>query len=285
MSKLSLRAIMLLCAGALLLGIAPVAFAEDAAAPQPAKPVPYTEKIEGTVVTFNMVPVPAGEITMPDPAKKGATKKVTVGPFFIGKTEVTWDEYDVFTFRLDEPKDAKPLGRDATSHPSKPYGEADRGYGRKGYPVINETYAGAVQYCKWLSAKTGKNYRLPSEAEWEYACRAGQPDPSSAQLSKCAVCSTDKTSAVGSKTPNAWGLYDTLGNVAEWAVDLSGKPVVCGGCFEDKPEKVKASSRKYQTEDWQANDPQDPKSKWWLSDGQFVGFRVICVENPAPAAK
>lgn len=283
MSKVSLRVMLALCATALLLGIAPVAIAEDAAATQPAKPVPYTEKIEGTVVTFNMLPVPAGEITMPDPAKKGATKKVQVGPFYVAKTETTWDAYDAF--RLGELNAVKPVGKDATSSPSSPYGEADRGYGHKGYPVINESYLGAVHYCKWLSAKTGKNYRLPSEAEWEYACRAGQPDPSSAQLSKCVVCSTDKTSPVGSKTPNAWGLFDTLGNVAEWAVDLSGKPVVCGGCFEDKPEKVKASSRKYQTEDWQANDPQDPKSKWWLSDGQFVGFRVICVENPASAAK
>jgi hypothetical protein len=73
--------------------------------------------------------------------------------------------------------------------------------------------------------------------------------------------------------------------VAEWAVDMNGKPVVCGSCFQDKPGKATAASRRYQTEDWQANDPQDPKSKWWLSDGQFVGFRVICVETPAPAAK
>ena len=66
-----------------------------------------------------------------------------------------------------------------------------------------------------------------------------------------------------------------LGNVAEWCVDLKGKPVVCGGSFMDLPAKCKPSTRKYQTDAWQANDPQDPKSKWWLSDGEFVGFRVL----------
>ena len=121
-------------------------------------------------------------------------------------------------------------------------------------------------------------FRLPSEAEWEYACRAGAPEPTAEQLAKCAVTFAEKTQPVGTKSPNAWGLHDMLGNVAEWCVDLKGKPVVCGGSFEDTPKNVKASARKYQTEGWQANDPQDPKSKWWLSDGEFVGFRVIRVK-------
>lgn len=275
MSKVSSRLVFALTVAVLLIGTAVAVCAEDAAAPQPAKPAPYTEKIDGSTVTIDMVPVPAGEIMMPDPAKKGARKKVAVGPFYMAKTETTWDAYDAY--RLGSSNEVKLVGKDATSSPSNPYGESDRGYGHKGYPVINETYLGAVSFCKWLSAKTGKKYRLPTEAEWEYACRAGLPDLSAAQLGKCAVCGVAKTSAVGSKTPNAWGLYDMLGNVAEWAVDMSGKPVVCGGCFEDKPQKVNASARKYETEDWTANDPQDPKSKWWLSDGQFVGFRVICV--------
>lgn len=253
-----------------LLAIATAVYAEG----EPAKPAPYTEKISGTLIAIDMLPIPAGEISIADPANKDAKKTVTVGPFYMSKTEITWDAYDAF--RLDEELGIE--GKDAVSRPSKPYGEADRGYGRKGYPVINETYHGAVMFCKWLSAKTGKNYRLPTEAEWEYACRAGQADPSPAQLTKCAVCAVKKTSPVGSKTANAWGLHDMLGNVAEWAVDLTGKPVVCGGCFQDKPEKVSASARRYQTVMWQENDPQDPKSKWWLSDGAFVGFRVICIQ-------
>jgi len=252
------------------------ACAIPAAAAETAPPAAYTESIPGSVVTFDMVPVPAGEITMPDPAKKGATKKIKVGPFWMSKTEIPWDAYDIFVFRLDEPQGAP--GKDATTRPSKPYGEADRGYGRKGYPVINESYLGAQAFCKWLSAKTGHTYRLPTEAEWQYACEAGQPAPTGDKLKECAVTFADKTSPCASKSPNAWGLYDMLGNVAEWCTDLKGKPVACGGSWEDKPEKVKPTARKYQTEDWQANDPQDPKSKWWLSDGQFVGFRVIRVK-------
>lgn len=250
----------------------------------PSAPAPYTETISGTVVTFDMVPIPAGQVTIADPAKKGATKTVKIGPLWIGKTEVAWDQYDVFVFRLDEPKDVKPLGRDATSHPSKPYGSADRGYGHKGYPVINESFLGAQTYCKWLSKKTGHNYRLPTEAEWQYACLAGGAEPTADQLAQCAVTMAEKTSPVASKQPSAWGIYDMLGNVGEWCVDLNGKPVVCGGSYEDSPAKVKPSMRKYQTETWQENDPQDPKSKWWLSDGSFVGFRVVRDDSPAPAA-
>lgn len=240
----------------------------------PKRPPSYTEKISGTLVTFDMVGVPPGEIEIRDPAKPGAKRKVKVGPFWIGKTEVTWDEYDVFVLRLDEPVGVV-NGSDALAHPSKPYGNADRGFGHKGYPVINVTFYAAESYCKWLSAKTGHKYRLPTEAEWEYACRAGEPAPSGEQLDKYAWYWQEKTQPVGKKSPNAWGIYDMLGNVAEWCVGLDGKPVVCGGSWEDMAKDVTPSARRYPDESWQANDPQSPKSKWWLSDGPFVGFRVL----------
>jgi len=250
--------------------------AEPAKPEEPRKPAPYTESIKGTLVKFDMVPLPAGEITIADPAKKGSTKTVKIKPLYISKTEVTWDEYDVFVFRFDEPQSPCPGGPDAVSRPSKPYGAADRGYGHKGYPAINMSYYGAEQYCKWLSLKTGKKYRLPSEAEWEYACRAGKPEPGEKELAQCAWFWQEKTQPVGKKKPNACGLCDTYGNVAEWCVGLDGKPVVCGGCFEDFAKHVTASKRRYQEPSWSANDPQDPKSKWWLSDAQYVGFRVVC---------
>jgi formylglycine-generating enzyme required for sulfatase activity len=199
---------------------------------------------------------------------------VQIKPFWIGKTEITWDEYDAFVFKLDEP-DGIANGSDAVSHPSLPYGAADRGYGHRGYPAIDLSYYGADQYCKWLSAKTGYKYRLPTEAEWEYACRSGKPEPDAGHLADYAWFQQEKTKPIGKKTPNAWGLYDMLGNVSEWCTDLDGKPVVCGGSFEDKAENVRPSSRRYQDDSWQANDPQNPKSKWWLSDGQFVGFRIL----------
>ncbi len=235
---------------------------------------PYTESIPGTVVTFDMVRVPAGEITMPDPAKKGATKTVKVGPFWMGKTEVTWDAYDIFVFRLDQPQTDKPAGKDAITRPSKPYGEADRGYGHKGYPVINESYLGAQAFCKWLSAKTGHKLSTSHRGRMAIRLPGGRTRADRRRSSRpCAVTYAEKTARSARRQPNAWGLYDMLGNVAEWCVDLKGKPVVCGGSFEDKPEKVKATARKYQTDAWQENDPQDPKSKWWLSDGAVCGLQ------------
>jgi len=243
----------------------------------------YTETIPGTVVKFDMVPVPGGTYTINDP-KTGKPKQVTIKPFYIGKTEVTWDEFDVFVHKLDAPDTQKTGGADAVSRPSKPYGAVDRGYGHKGYPAISMSYLSAQKYCEWLSAKTGKKYRLPTEAEWEYACRAGVlpagPITDSELLDKLAWHwgnSEDKTHKVGTKQPNAWGIYDMLGNVAEWCQPMDDEvPVVRGGSFDDQPDKVHPTARKKYTPDWQMNDPQNPKSQWWLTDAPFVGFRVVC---------
>jgi len=243
----------------------------------------YTETIPGTVVKFDMVPVPGGTYAITDP-KTGKPKQVTIKPFYIGKTEVTWDEFDVFVHKLDAPDTQKTGGADAVSRPSKPYGAVDRGFGHKGYPAISMSYLSAQKYCEWLSAKTGKKYRLPTEAEWEYACRAGVlpagPITDSELLDKLAWHwgnSDDKTHKVGTKQPNAWGIHDMLGNVAEWCQPMDDEvPVVRGGSFNDEPDKVHPAARKKYTPDWQMNDPQNPKSKWWLTDAPFVGFRVVC---------
>jgi len=244
------------------------------AQPTAKAPANFTESISGTLVKFDMVGIPAGKVTVADPVKPGITPPVKVKALWIAKTETTWDAYDVFVYRLDEPQGA-PSGNDAVSHPSKPYGTVDRGFGHKGYPVINVSYYGAEQYCKWLSLKTGRKYRPPTEAEWEYACRAGKPEPDKEHLADSAWYWQEKTQPVGKKSPNAWGLYDMLGNVAEWCADLCGKPVVCGGTYEDMAGSVRPSARRYQDPSWQASDPQDPKSKWWLSDAPFVGFRIV----------
>lgn len=252
--------------------------------PAIAKPLTaYTETIPGTVVKFDMLPVPGGTYTITDP-KTGKPKQVTIKPFYIGKTEVTWDEFDVFVHRLDAPETQKTGGADAISRPSKPYGAVDRGFGHKGYPAISMSYLAAQKYCEWLSAKTGKKYRLPTEAEWEYACRAGVlpagPIADKDLLDKLAWHwgnSDDKTHKVATKQPNAWGIYDMLGNVAEWCQPMDDAvPVVRGGSFYDNPEKVHPAARAKYTPDWQMNDPQNPKSKWWLTDAPFVGFRVVC---------
>jgi formylglycine-generating enzyme required for sulfatase activity len=234
------------------------------------------ESIPGTLVKFQVAQIPGGSFT-PHSAD-GKAARVTVAPFWMGKTEVRWDEYDIFAFRLDQTEEQRASGADATSRPSRPYGAPDRGYGHYGYPTLGVAFQAAEMYCRWLSAKTGKKYRLPTEIEWEYACRAGAAEMKPEKLEEHAWFwenADDKAHAVGQKAPNAWGLHDMLGNVGEWCRGTDGKPVVRGGSFEDKAAAVNCATRAYQTPAWQRRDSQIPKSVWWLSDGPFVGFRVV----------
>lgn len=253
---------------------------------------PYVETIPGTLVKFEMVSIPGGTFAIVDPTKGGAARTVRVKPLWIGKTEVTWDEYDIYAFRLDQTEQQKAQGIDATSRPSRPYGAPDRGFGHHGYPALSMTFHAAEEYCRWLSGKTGKKYRLPTEAEWEYACRTGGGSGtgsaktasnagtggSTDQLSSLAWIwenADDKTHPVGTKRPNAWGLYDMLGNVAEWCQGTDGTPVVRGGSYIDRAARVDCRTSARQTPAWDATDPQNPKSQWWLADAPFVGFRVV----------
>lgn len=242
-------------------------------AAMPKRGQPFTEKLAGTLVTFDMVPVPGG--TLP-----GANTKVK--PFWIAKTETTWDAYDVFMLRLDATPGQKNQAADAISRPSKPYGAPDRGFGHQGYPAISLTFQGAQEYCRWLSAKTGKKYRLPTEAEWELAARAGMTGAiSREELDKQGWHwdnAGDKTQPVATKAANAYGIHDLLGNAGEWCVGKEKQPVLCGGSFNDGAAKVGFATRATYSPDWQATDPQQPKSRWWLSDGPFAGFRVVCEE-------
>jgi formylglycine-generating enzyme required for sulfatase activity len=240
--------------------------ASSATAPAPAaasaKLAAYTEKIPGTLVSFDMIPMGGG---------------TTMQSFWIGKTEVTWDEFDIWAFSLDIPEKDRAAGVDAESRPSKPYGAPDRGYGHQGYPAMSMTHEAAETYCMWLSAKTGKKYRLPTEAEWRLACRAGADfDKSRADVvAWFADNSQEKTHPVASKQANAFGLFDTAGNVAEWCVAADGKYVACGGSFVSSIDDIGCAARRPDNPRWKDTDPQDPKSKWWLSDGPFIGFRVV----------
>jgi formylglycine-generating enzyme required for sulfatase activity len=246
----------------------------------PAKPgalQTFTQTLPGSVVKVEMVAVPAGKLTL-------AGKKVPIKPFWIANTETTWEAMDAFmssgppSISYDQTKYAP----DAIARPSRSYIPPDLGWGHHGFPAINISFLNADMFCRWLSKSTGKKYRLPTEAEWEYACRAGADGPvkfTPDELDKIAWYADNskaKTHLVGKKLPNAWKLYDMYGNAGEWATDLEGKPVLCGGVWKDKADKMTPTERKRQTPEWQATDPQLPKSRWWLSDGDFVGFRIVC---------
>ena len=243
---------------------------------------PATESLPGTLVRFDLVRVPGG--TLRRGGDGDGANPVDIKPFWIGKTEVTWDLFDVWAFQLDLTQAQPAAGADAQARPSKPYGAPDRGFGHAGYPALAMTRHAAEAFCRWLSKKTGKTYRLPTEAEWEYACRAGVVDEKHVapdELAKQAWSagnSDEKTHPVGTKPPNAWGLHDMAGNVGEWVTPVDGDKtalIARGGSYNDAAEEVGCGARATQDESWNETDPQDPKSKWWLSDGPFVGFRVV----------
>ena len=265
---------------------------------------PYEETLEGTLVKFDMVPVPGGAYEFANPDTE-ETESLEIGPFWIGRTEVSWDEYDVFLLMLDYPEeertvsahgssdeaDEEALPPDGVSRPSKPYAAPDMGWGHQGYAAIHISYHAAATYCEWLSKKTGKHYRLATEAEWEYACRACElpagPIEDADKLVEMAWywdTSEEQAHELGTKAANAWGIHDMLGNAAEWVHGEGRKHFVRGGSWEDEAEDVHPAARKKQDRSWQMSDPQIPKSKWWLADGPFIGFRVVCDPNP-PAAE
>jgi formylglycine-generating enzyme required for sulfatase activity len=282
----------------------------------------YTAAIPSTDGKFDMVPIPGGKFKMGSPATEAGRKQdegpvhdVEIAPFWMGKHEVRWDEYLLFQEHSEEVniRKSRPVSpaeaainkdADASTHPTNPYHEMSFGMGTDGYPAISMTQHAANKYCQWLSAKTGHFYRLPTEAEWEYAARAGTTtayywgDDASA-ASDYAWWDKNVESAyrkVGRKKPNPWGLYDMIGNVAEWTLDqydaafYSRSPganpwnkattayphSVRGGHFAiDKVEQLRSASRIASTPDWKIVDPQLPKSIWYLTSSPFIGFRVV----------
>ena len=282
---------------------------------------PYIETIPDTKASFEMVPISGGTFIMGSPdtevgrsEDEGPQHKVEILPFWMGKTEVRWEEYDWFAFSRKLPQaqrddDLDNVGQpDAISRPTPPYSDETFGYGRGDLPTISIGHHAAMEYTRWLSSKTGKTYRLPTEAEWEYACRAGTKaayhfgdDPSI--LGKYAWFkgnSNSQPQKVGTKKMNPWGLHDMHGNVAEWVLDVYDKhfykkfnlkttllsPVliptnekyshpVRGGSWNDKPQMHRSAARRFSNDNWNMRDPQLPQSIWWHTEAIFVGFRVV----------
>lgn len=282
----------------------------------------YTQKISGTDVSFDMVAIPGGEFLMGSPDSEadrsddeGPQVRVRLEPFWIGRHEVTWQEYDIWSYRLDIQRrkllgvEPTPLdaAADAVTRPTAPYTDMTFGMGHDDYPAISMTQHAAKMYCRWLSEKTGHYYRLPTEAEWEYACRAGTQtaysfgdDPDDLDDYGWFYDNSDEAyHKVGQKKPNPWGLYDMHGNVSEWVLDgysenayadfAKKQPavwpyrvptslyprIVRGGSWDDDPEGLRSAARFASHEDWKIQDPQIPKSIWYHTDALHVGFRVV----------
>lgn len=288
----------------------------------------YIQNIPGTPEVIEMAFIPGGTFSMGSPKSEqghfgdeGPQHLVEVAPFWMGKFEITWDLYELFISRgIDKKRPATVSGKEvdidvaAVSGATQPYTEMSFGMGVEGYPAICMTQLAAVKFCEWLSAMTGNFYRLPTEAEWEYACRAGTKTAYSfgdnpSNLDIYAWHEGNSGGAyhkVGQKEPNPWGLYDMHGNVSEWTLDQyvptvyntrkrktvdnplqtptkTYPRVVRGGAWSDKPNRLRSAARRPSSKKWKKRDPQIPKSLWWHTDAPFVGFRVVRpLETPSP---
>jgi len=286
----------------------------------------YEATVPRSGAKYRMVVIPGGTFTVGSPESEpdrrpdgGPRTSVTVDPFWMGVHEVTWDEYLPFQesvgerFRDGSPKNPRPDHQpvDLISSPTIPYTSMDFGMGLDGYPATSMTTHAALKYCQWLSAQTGRFYRLPTEAEWEYACRAGSTTAYSfgddaRQLNEYAwhYGNSDEGYGMpqyhkpGLKKPNGWGLHDMHGNMTEWVLDQYDphgyarlgpktptpwvKPtgsewgrVVRGGSWNDDPQDLRSAARRASNPRWIGQDPQLPKSRWYLTDATWVGFRLV----------
>ena len=221
-----------------------------------------TKKLTTGGVGPVMVVVPAGSFQMGDLQGVGDKDELPVRSvqipksFALSRFEVTFDEYDAF---------AKATNRKLPD---------DQGWGRGRRPVINVSWEEAQAYAKWLSEQTGKRYRLPTEAKWEYAARSGgkqqiwsgtSDERGLADYSWFVTNSSGKTQEVGKKKANGFGLHDMSGNVWEWVEDCwhdnyngaptdgrawkeenggqCGRRVVRGGSWNSIPENLRSSNR------------------------------------------
>jgi formylglycine-generating enzyme required for sulfatase activity len=301
-------------------------------------PEKYTETVtakNGDKVSFEMVPVPGGTFLMGSPAGGSGAKdderpqhEVRVDPFYLCAREVTLELFlayyeETVTAKKDHTETEKAAKEaeqeqadvDAFTSPTAVYGDLTMGYGKR-HPAMGMTWHNAQNFCKWLSIKTGKKYRLPTEAEWEYACRAGATNVfgcgnDANRLADFAWYKGNcdgETHEVMKKKPNAWGLYDMMGNVREWVHDFyspdgykstakkspavnpqgpaSGKVHVArGGDFRSSPEQLRYAARAFEQKWWRSGDPQIPKSKWWLPGMEFIGFRIARSLDPNESTK
>ena len=226
-----------------------------------------TQKVPGTIHTFDMIPVEA------------APEQGVPNAFFVGKTEVSWDLLDAYRFELDrkvESESSVAESSDIIARPSKPYIAMDRSFGHNGYPAISVQYRHARCFARWLSLKTSRHYRLPTESEWKLLARRSKITQDNLLEHAWLDENADwVTHPLGEKKPDALGLVDLFGNASEWVTGLKGEHLTYGGCYETLAQD--AFPPKAVPEDmdnWNASDPQDPQSIWWLADGPSKRHRT-----------
>jgi formylglycine-generating enzyme required for sulfatase activity len=295
----------------------------------------FSERVPGTSLSFQMIAIPEGAFEMGSPEKEqlrkpdeGPVRKVHISRFWMGQAEVSWDEYlEFFKATASQGRKEAVITQpvtDAITGPTPPWGAPDQGWGKGSHPAITMSWKAANTYCQWLTKKTGKKYRLPTEAEWEYACRGGTKEPyffpgdpkkfsSGGLMNKLfgpdttlinsfviyKVNSQTRTKQPENVKSNPFGLKNMLGNVAEFCSDYyspnsyktaASEPisnpagpaageehVIRGGSFKSDAKDVRSASRDFtKTKAWLMTDPQMPKSVWWYSDSNDVGFRIVC---------
>ncbi len=295
----------------------------------------YAEKVKlAKDATLDLIAIPGGEFALGSPDSETGRKpdespqhQIKIQPFWMGKLEITWDLYRPFmengkarnkdgTLNRDSDLTTSepPLAtndeslNDTVTQPTPPYlpmhFQMGEGYSKE-FPAVGMTQHAASKFCEWLSEQTGHFYRLPTEAEWEYACRAGtstawshgEDQAKLAEYAWFAENSEFQYQKVGTKKPNPWGLHDMHGNVAEhvldqyfadsyskfkdgesqpWVPAPSRYPtVVRGGHWDADPVSLRSAARLASDKTWKMLDPQIPKSIWYFTNAPWLGFRIV----------
>jgi len=298
----------------------------------------FTEYIPGTRISFEMVAIPGGTFHLGSlddelyrDSDEGPVREVTISGLFMAKAEASWDEFLAFYAETaspvrtqDKSPDLDDRDPDAISGPTPPYGNPGQGWGKGSRPAITMTHHAAEVYCEWLTKKTGKKYRLPTEAEWEYAARGGTSGPyffegeqkkynegrffskifgvDTTAINSHIIYNANSSGITGTADAiweNPFGLLNMLGNVSEFCQDWydenayaaypetgitdptgpagGTEHVIRGGSFRSMSPAVRCAARdQTRSVALLKTDPQIPKSEWWYSDCNHVGFRVVC---------
>ena len=314
---------------------------DDSAAQTESEMKPYSEMIKAVSPyqdqTFRMVPIPGGRFKMgSSPFEQGHHEiespqfEVEIEPFWMCETEVTWRQFELYaltilrSIRAKNPNTSENRTSlmDAMAAPTSVYNLETISFGKYfvegDYPASGMDYYAAQAYCKWLTCMTGRYYRLPTEAEWEYACRAGTTTAFSFGNDATKIDEyawTGNNCEIGTgyhevkrKKPNAFGLYDMHGNVSEWTCSLYQKDdykhfseqesptgftpinnvdarryqsvITRGGSCDHDPVDCRSAKRDYRKKEWKKSDPMLPKDIWWVIDAPYVGFRVVRPLHP-----